>query len=367
MRQSTSSMKLAWLSLGLAIQLHFVVGSGPESLPGLPVYAFSMSNCSQFRNEMVLRPKFGVWPEDIKGVPFQYCCEYQPNGALSTFELSKYAYGSEGGVLQPAPYFDLGIVDNERLQYYWKNWRYNSLPEKQVNSVRTLYCDVTDLRRLYNYRFWNKSIVKGATAWAVVIAPLVLLVSILVLLGSKFNMGTYKTRKDTKRRSLDKEEAFADACHILLLALVGSSLMEGIAHAPLRTWRSQLMYKGGVTYVYLTLGALISTFIRHCVALDLRIWRLGKGQEASWLWQKVFLQFVALFMVGTYLELVEDVTEHSLDAVSSLALGTCTAASVWSAGVELVVLVRFSYLKIIRHNLRMDRSNSAVHAHSDFP
>lgn len=325
-----------------------------------------MSDCSQFRNESILRPKFGLWPEDIKAVPFQYCCEYQPNGASSTFELANYAYGPEGGALQPAPYFDLGIVDKDHLQYYWRNWRYNNLLEKQVNSVHTLYCDVTDLRQLYKYRFWNKVMLKGTIAWAVVIAPLAILILVLVVLGSKCNMGTYKTREG-KQRSLDKEEAFADTCHILLLALVGSALMEGIAHAPLRTWRSQLMYNGAVTYVYLTLGASISTFIRHCLVLDLRIWKLGEGQDASWLWQKVFLQFVALFMVGMYLRLVEDVTEVSLDAVSSLVLGTCAGASVWSAGVELVVLVRFSYQKIIRRILRPDRSNAIVHAHSDIP
>lgn len=65
----------------------------------------------------------------------------------------------------------------------------------------------------------------------------------------------------------------------------------------------------------------------------------------------------AQFIVGMYLVLVEDVTEHSLNAVAGLALGTCAAASEWSAGVEMLVIVWFSWQKIIWPNMPVHKFN----------
>lgn len=141
--------------------------------------------------------------------------------------------------------------------------------------------------------------------------------------------------------TVDKEELFSDACHILLLSLVGSCLIEGITHSPLHTWRSQLMFNASVTYAYLTLFATISTIIRHCAFLDLR-------HQPDWRWQKVFGQLAAQFMMGTYLVLVDDKSEHSLDPFAGPVLGACVAASVWSGGVEMVIIVRYIWLKIIK-------------------
>lgn len=345
----TSLVQFVWL----ALQVTHVVGSGPDALPLLQVYSFSMSNCSLFRNEDVLRPRFGVWPEAIAGVLFQYCCEYQPNGALSTFELSNYTYNSDGGTLQLGPYYDLGILEKQKYAYYWRYWAFWHLPQKQFNTPM-LYCEVTDLRRLHLHRYYHTVLVRAAVPWAVVVSVLVCFVSALLLLGSQFNKGIYRAgagMDEAAKPALDKEEAFADACHILLLAIVGSSMMEGIARSSLRSWRSELMFNGGVTYIYLTLFATLSTAIRHGLCLELRT-RTSPGSESSWHWQKVFGQLVATFIVGTYLVLVEEVTEHSLDAFASLVLGTCAAASVWSAGVELVILVRFSWQKIIKPNVK---------------
>lgn len=351
---STRLTQFVWL-LHLALQVACVVGRGPDALPSLQLYNFSMSDCSLFRNEAVLRPRFGVWPEAIAGVPFHYCCEYQPNGALSTFELSNYTYNTDGGTLQLGPYYDLGIVEKQEYAYYWRYWYFWGLPQKQFNTPM-LYCEVTDLRRLHLHRYYRTVLVRGAVPWAVIAGVLVCFVSALLVLGLRFNKGIYRARAGTRltakpapEPALDKEEAFADACHILLLAIVGSSMMEGIARSSLRTWRSVLMFNGGVTYVYLTLFATLSTVIRHGLCLELRT---RTSPDVSWHWQKVFGQLVATFIVGMYLVLVDDVTEHGLDAFASLVLGTCAAASVWSAGVELVVMVRFGWQKIIRPNVK---------------
>ncbi|KAG0616237.1 hypothetical protein M758_5G100800 [Ceratodon purpureus] len=418
---------------GLATQ---VMGSGPaDAFPPLPVYNYSMSDCSRFRNEAVLRPHFIVWPE-YDGVQFRYCCEYQANGASSTFELSKFSYYLNSGALQPAPYFDVGIVDKQNWPTLWKpHWQFWRLASDRRRP--RLYCEVSDLRRLYRSRFWRKAMRKAFFWWLIPSGMLGFWAFQLSWLGRTRKIGPYKNwgsiepekevLVDTSREEIistswnalgrglldivlavlapalvgfiyfcdycgqnsegvlkffeakdlepktrdivalsDKqkllmkhirvlirprvilssdrqlEEGFADASHILLVAMLASCLMEGTARSDLLSWRAAIMYNGAVAYSYLALFAVVSACIRHSLFLELQ-------HESDWRWQKVFAQLVALLMMGTYLVLVEDATEHSLDLFAGPVIGTCVAASVWSAGVEMVVIARYLWHRIFRN------------------
>ncbi|KAG0623299.1 hypothetical protein M758_3G164000 [Ceratodon purpureus] len=290
--------------------------TGPEVLTTPPIWNFTMSQCGLFRNEIVLRPLFILWPESIKGVPFRYCCEYQPPTSTPlTFNLSGYRYGPEGGTLVPAPYFDLGLID-KKYKWYWKNWNFWKLPTKLYSAP--IYCEVTDLHRLYMYRFWTQTFVRGVISAAPLIA--------ILLIG-----GIFIPCCRDRRKLVQWEELFSDLLHVLLLCLVGSCLMEAIAHSAIREWRSQLMFNGGVVYTYLTLFAILSALFRHSINPD-------RKHRTDWRWQKVFGQVAAQFMVGAYLGLVEDVSGRGLEGVAGLVLGTVIGATIWSAGVEMYII-----------------------------
>lgn len=155
--------------------MDFVVGRGPDKIPTLPIWGAPKVDCALFRNESVLRPLFGVWPEDVADVPFQYCCEYQPGGASSGFQLRNY---TNAGILQPAPYHDLGIVDKDSIGYNLLHWKFWGLPTKQF-SVSMLYCDVTDLQRLYNHRLWKNALVRGIESFAIIFGVVFFLILVL--------------------------------------------------------------------------------------------------------------------------------------------------------------------------------------------
>lgn len=287
-------------------------GAGPTSLAKLPVWNFTMNECSQFRNKPELLPYFKVWPEDIADLPFKYCCEYQEDDS-SHYNLSNYSYGPNLGALEPLPYYDLGIVD----QYvtYWKHWTFWGLPRE--NYALVIRCDMSDLHRLYVHRFFRYCLARGAKTGAVLVGGL-LLVTIV----------TFPIYWEVKF-----EELFSDVTHLLLLSLVGSSMMEAIGHSRLRGWRSQIMFNTGVIYSYLTLFAFLSAFGRHCVSPKRR-------HVQDWRWQKVFGQFAALFLIGAYIGLVDDPSDQALDSFAGIVLAAVAAACIWSSGVEMLVICK---------------------------
>lgn len=262
------------------VHADFAFGHGPDEYQVLPKWAFSKANCSLFRNEMVLRPLFRVWPENIPGVPFQYCCEYQPDvSSFSKFNLSSYAYGNDTGSLQLVPYYNVGLVD-EDYAYYLLHWSFWWLLSKQFSSPK-IYCDVTDMQMLYSHR-WLKTMIRGT--YCFLIAFCVLVISILAIICYKVGtrmvckrsgqnlsfwerLASWNESRKGQRLQTNKMELASDVCHMLLLTLVGNCLMEGIAHSPIRGWKSQLMFNMGITYTYLTLFTFISTIIRHSLSL----------------------------------------------------------------------------------------------------
>ncbi|KAG0623300.1 hypothetical protein M758_3G164100 [Ceratodon purpureus] len=304
-----------------------------------------MSQCSGFRNEAVLRPRFVLWPESIKGVTFRYCCEYQPvanslTASPASFNLSTYRYGPNEGTLLPAPYFDLGLIDTQ-YAWYWQHWIFWQLPTRL--DYEPLFCEVSDLRRLYMYRFWWKPFVRASETAGPLIA-------ILLIGGIAIPL--------FRHRRVRWEELWSDLLHVVLLTDVGSCLMEGIGHSATREWRSQLMFNGGVVYTYLTLFAMLSSVIRH--AIRRRSARHNrKHAKESWRWQKVFGQFAAQFMLGAYLILVEDVSGRRLEGLACLVLGTVVGATIYSAGVELYVISQFFHFRCIVEKTKGDSGSDS--------
>ncbi|KAG0568772.1 hypothetical protein KC19_6G044400 [Ceratodon purpureus] len=298
-------------------------GSGPSgSLLLPPVWNLTVpDNCSRFRNKTALLPYFEVWPEDIRGVPFEFCCEYQEDYSRP-YELANYRYpGDNNGVLEPLPYYDLGIV--REFTYYWKYWSFWQLPVRKKAVV--IRCDMTDLSRLYRHRFYKHALVAGAKTAAVLVSITLAFAFISARIHRKFD--------DENRFEILKEQLFSDVLHQLQLALVGCSMMEAIGHSPVHMWRSQIIFNTAVVYTYLTLFALMSSFIRHAYVRKVE-------HERDWLWQKVMGQVLAVFIVGAYSCLVDDPSDQSLDSFGGIMLAAIAAACIWSSGVEMVFLFK---------------------------
>ena len=306
------------------------LGSGPRVDPvALPIWNYTVNDttCSVFRNKTALLPFFKVWPEDIPDLHFKYCCEYQADDN-SVYNLSTYRYGEGEGALEPRPYYDLGIVDQYTM--YWKQWGFWNLPLRH-NAV-LIRCDMTDLQRLYQHRFW-KTMARGAKIGAVLIGCLLFLVFVNALVYMRYEWyGWYEcyTIKDFMF-----EELFSDMLHLLLLAFMGSLMMEAVGHSRLRGWRSQIMYNTGVVYTYLSLFAFLSACVRHCVSPS-------RHHVKDWRWQKVFGQLGALFLVGAYLNLVDDPSGQTLDSYAGIVLAAVVAACIWSSGVEMLVIAKMA-------------------------
>ncbi|KAG0616338.1 hypothetical protein M758_5G106400 [Ceratodon purpureus] len=175
-------------------------GSGPDTLARPPVWNFTMAQCSLFRNEAVLRPFFYMWPESIKDVPFRYCCEYQPSGNLSptSFNLSLYSNGpgNDSNTLIPAPYYDLGIIDKNFSLYTFPHFRSVGLPFRLRSPYRPpLYCEASDLYRLYKHRLGKASLkaLKIAAVLASILVVGTFVLRIVLLNEAKRTFGVKHT------------------------------------------------------------------------------------------------------------------------------------------------------------------------------
>lgn len=303
-----------WLLVLAVLCIVQASGSGPGGdlvLP--PVWNFTRGDCSRFRNKTALLPYFGVWPEDVPDVPFQFCCEYQEDDS-GPYELANYRYpGDNNGVLEPLPYYDLEIAD--KLKYYWIHWMFWTLPVRK-NAV-VIRCDMTDLSRLYRHRH-RRALAAGTLTGAVLGT---IMVAFAVIAGTVFH------------RTILWELLVSDVPHLMLLGIVGGSLIEAIGHSPLRQWRSQIMYNTAVVYSWLTLFALVSGFVRHFI-------KRKEEHERDWMWQKVFGQAAAVFVVGAYVCLVDDPADQALDSFGGIMLAFLAAVCVWSSGVEILVLFK---------------------------
>lgn len=131
-------------------------GSGPDVLERPQVWNFTTDQCGLLRNETIFRPYFIVWQESVKGVPFRYCCEYQPpsiNLSPTSFNLSRYSNSLEEyhftswyrrRTTTRASIKRVLVFNTTDNNYHFSLIKHNYRPP--------LFGEVTDLYRLYAHR-----------------------------------------------------------------------------------------------------------------------------------------------------------------------------------------------------------------------
>jgi hypothetical protein len=121
------------------------------------------------------------------------------------------------------------------------------------------------------------------------------------------------------------------------------------------------MYNAGAVYSYLTLFAMVSSFLRqlefamrsednHTEDLNPQhkkeqtTWKKVvkglKGVTDDWRWQRVFGQVAVVVLMGTYLALVDDDTGSAMDNLANIVLAAVVAASIWSAASSALAAFR---------------------------
>jgi hypothetical protein len=241
--------------------------AGLLQTPGIiGVWNYSISNCSAFRNDTV-KLFFRVWPETLDD-GFTYCCQ----DGTTNLSLSNFTYGPTQGALDPRPYFDLGAVS--RFKNYWKAWTFWKVPRKDI--YYPLHCDYTDLHSLYVSRFWRHTVPLGVETGillCVILQALVLIVLIVWFCNLKSDerkMLWDGWFRHEKRQRLEEwfwrsgwADFITDLVHLMLLAVIGDCMMEAVGHSNLHMWRASIMYNAGAVYSYLTLFAMVSSFLRQ--------------------------------------------------------------------------------------------------------
>ncbi len=150
----------------------------------------------------------------------------------------------------------------------------------------------------------------------------------------------------------------------MLLALIGSCMMEAVGHSNVRLWRATVMFNTGVLYTYLTLLVLVSSVLRQLstcwISKELieqefesknddlgddirnmrrRVWVALNNAINNWRWTAVFGQTAVLVSMANYLTLVDDDSGSSMDGVAGIVLTAVAAASIWSFGMATVVII----------------------------
>jgi hypothetical protein len=231
--------------------------------PGIiGVWNHSISNCSAFRNHTV-KLFFRVWPETLDG-GFTYCCQ----DGTKNLSLSNFTYGPTQGALDPRPYFDLGAVS--QFKNSWKAWTFWTVPRKDI--YYPLHCDYTDLHSLYVSRFWRHTVplgVETGIVYCVILQALVLIVWFCRgwRMRKKLGDGWFGQEKGQRLEEWFWRSGWADfitdLVHLMLLAVIGDCMMEAVGHSNLHMWRASIMYNAGAVYSYLTLFAIVSSFLRQ--------------------------------------------------------------------------------------------------------
>jgi hypothetical protein len=197
----------------------------------------------------------------------------------------------------------------------------------------------------------------------------------------------------------------SDLVHLMLLAVIGDCMMEAVGHSNLHMWRASIMYNAGAVYSYLTLFAMVSSFLRQLAPVprsddnhmqkgndqprdalaqrsddnhtqkvndqpqdapaqrsddnhtqkvkpwDAAVKRL-KDFPDDWRWQRVFGQVGVLVLMGTYLALVDDDTGSSMDNLADVVLAAVAAASIWSVGSTALAGFRALVFLLLTDNRR---------------
>lgn len=317
-------------------------------------------DCSLFRNLTLVKNFFKIVPEN-----FTYCCE----DGVSALSLVNFTYGKNKGPLDPRPYFDLGIVDN--FQPYWRYWNFWHVDT--TNSVFNLHCDYVDMHHLYVRRLATPTLRNGAIYGGEILGILVGAVLFLALcrcllwrlIGPQQGNPGGQPQQGNPGTAIwmsELPDLLHDFIHLMLLALIGSCMMEAVGHSNVRLWRASVMFNTGVLYTYLTLLVLVSSVLRQLstswISLDLilhlssqnvlgdeiqimrrQVWVALNNAINNWRWTAVFGQTAVLVSMANYLTLVDDDSGSSMDGVAGIVLTAVAAASTWSFGMATVVLI----------------------------
>ncbi|KAH9541076.1 hypothetical protein CY35_14G040700 [Sphagnum magellanicum] len=172
-------------------------------------------------------------------------------------------------------------------------------------------------------------------------------------------------------------DLFHDFIHLMLLALIGSCMMEAVGHSNVRLWRASVMFNTGVLYTYLTLLVLVSSVLRQLSTswissklfdelgsqnalkdnireIRRQVWVALNNAINNWRWMAVFGQTAVLVSMANYLTLVDDDSGSSMDGVAGIVLTTVAAASTWSFGIATVVLLYVVLFAIVDTFCRMN-------------
>jgi hypothetical protein len=164
---------------------------------------------------------------------------------------------------------------------------------------------------------------------------------------------------------------FPDWIHLVLLVMVGFTMMEGAGHSNFFEWRCLLLFNFGVTYTYLTLSAILSSFLFQCAQflssrnrkaapslskpasknLSRKASTLSSPAEEfgnsvkefwsdDWKYQRIFGQIGVLVLMAMYLLLVDDSLGQNMDSLASVIVGAIVVACIWSFAVATVVAIR---------------------------
>lgn len=214
---------------------------------------------------------FALWPENLTYVKFVYYCEdILPHPR----HLSEFKYKEGEGVLVTRPYFDVGIVDKHYTPFF-RQWTFWNVDMRRIPCA--LKCEYSDLQRLYVYRMQHNVLARGLgygvaalviLQFAVLAAAVV--TSILLPLGTEEqgSLSNPNHRTGNILASIWKtvptslwSDCASDWMHLLLLVLNGSAMMEGVGHSDYFRWRSMVLYNTAVSYSWLTLLAVLSSFL----------------------------------------------------------------------------------------------------------
>lgn len=246
-------------------------GSSPQqSVSSTQLQVWNESSkypATEFRSE-VTPPMFALWPENLTYVKFVYFCEDTSN---HTRKLAQFVYKEGQGILVSRPYFDVGLVDKHFTPFF-RHWSFWQVDIRRITCP--LECEYSDLQRLYVYRLKRKVLATGlgygVALLAILQAAVIMsdvLVSILIPVARndpKNDSGTFSLR------SWRWSDCISDWIHLLLLVMIGFAMMEGVGHSNYFRWRSMLLYNTAVSYSWLTLFALISSFLHQSAHILVR-------------------------------------------------------------------------------------------------
>ncbi len=223
-----------------------------------------------------------------------------------------------------------------------------------------VHCHYTDLHSLNVSRFWRHTVPLGVETGILLCVILQALVLIIV---------SFRNLKSEERKWFWRwgwADFITDLVHLMLLAVIGSCMMEAVGHSNLHICRTSIMYNAGAVYSYLTAFAMVSSFLRqlamcfddnHTLKVNVEDSNPQHGNEKrprpwdkavkglkdvtdDWSWQRVFCQVAVVVRMGTYLGLVDDDTGSSMDNLAGIMLAAVVASSIWSAATTAVVALR---------------------------